>query len=161
MNIVIFIVNRFRGGLAFKVHRLLYHSTLGARVIKKKKKRSEAERGQYKSWPGEYVPNQSRGSTPTRLTQRSKSERGQQPSGSYSNLGISWWRDTEWAILDTEWDTEWAILDTEWAILKSWSGEYDPNQSRGSTPSPDGCSSWCRVQGAGFRVQGSGSRVEG
>ena len=27
----------FRGGLLFKAHRLLYHSTLGLRVIKKKK----------------------------------------------------------------------------------------------------------------------------
>ena len=26
------------GGLVFKAHRLLYHSTLGLRVIKKKKK---------------------------------------------------------------------------------------------------------------------------
>ena len=32
---------RFRGGLVFKAHRLLYHSTLGSRVIKKKKKRRE------------------------------------------------------------------------------------------------------------------------
>jgi len=31
-------VQRFRGGLVFKAHRLLYHSTLGSRVIKKKKK---------------------------------------------------------------------------------------------------------------------------
>jgi len=31
-------VQRFRGGLVFKVHRLLYHPTLGLRVIKKKKK---------------------------------------------------------------------------------------------------------------------------
>jgi len=30
---------RFRGGLVFKAHRLLYHSTLGLRVIKKKKKK--------------------------------------------------------------------------------------------------------------------------
>ena len=30
-------VQRFRGGLAFKAHRLVYHSTLGLRVIKKKK----------------------------------------------------------------------------------------------------------------------------
>jgi len=30
-------VKRFRGGLAFKAHRLLYQSTLGLRVIKKKK----------------------------------------------------------------------------------------------------------------------------
>ena len=30
-------VQRFRGGLVFKAHRLLYHSTLGSRVIKKKK----------------------------------------------------------------------------------------------------------------------------
>jgi hypothetical protein len=32
------IVRRFRGGLVFKAHRLLYHLTLGSRVIKKKKK---------------------------------------------------------------------------------------------------------------------------
>jgi len=32
-------VQRFRGGLIFKAHRLLNHSTLGLRVIKKKKKR--------------------------------------------------------------------------------------------------------------------------
>jgi len=31
-------VQRFRGGLVFKAYRLLYHSTLGLRVIKKKKK---------------------------------------------------------------------------------------------------------------------------
>ena len=29
-------VQRFRSGLVFKVHRLLYRSTLGSRVIKKK-----------------------------------------------------------------------------------------------------------------------------
>ena len=29
-------MQRFRGGLVFKAHRLLYHSTLGSRVIKKK-----------------------------------------------------------------------------------------------------------------------------
>ena len=40
-------VNRFRGGLVFKAHRLVYHSTLGLRVIKKKKKssRRRAARG--------------------------------------------------------------------------------------------------------------------
>ena len=32
----------FRGGLVFKAHRLVYHSTLGWRVIKKKKKPSES-----------------------------------------------------------------------------------------------------------------------
>ena len=31
------IVNRFRGGLVFKADRLLYHSTLGSRVMKKKR----------------------------------------------------------------------------------------------------------------------------
>ena len=31
-------VKRFRGGLVFKAHRLAYHSTLGWRVIKKKKR---------------------------------------------------------------------------------------------------------------------------
>jgi len=34
-------VKRFRGGLVFKAHRLLYHSTLGLRVIKKKRSRRE------------------------------------------------------------------------------------------------------------------------
>ena len=29
-------MERFRGGLVSKAHRLLYHSTLGSRVIKKK-----------------------------------------------------------------------------------------------------------------------------
>jgi len=29
-------VQRLRGGLVFKAHRLVYHSTLGLRVIKKK-----------------------------------------------------------------------------------------------------------------------------
>jgi len=32
-------VKRFRGGLVFEALRLLYHSTLGLRVIKKKKRR--------------------------------------------------------------------------------------------------------------------------
>ena len=32
------IVQRFRGGLSFEAHRLLYDSTLGVRVMKKKKK---------------------------------------------------------------------------------------------------------------------------
>ena len=31
-------MKRFRGGLVFKASRLVYHSTLGLRVIKKKKK---------------------------------------------------------------------------------------------------------------------------
>ena len=31
-------MNRFRGGLVFKAHRLVYYSTLDLRVIKKKKK---------------------------------------------------------------------------------------------------------------------------
>ena len=33
------IVKRFRGGLVVKAHRLLYHSTLGSRVIKKNMER--------------------------------------------------------------------------------------------------------------------------
>jgi len=31
------LLERFRGGLVFKAHRLVYHSTLGLRVITKKK----------------------------------------------------------------------------------------------------------------------------
>jgi len=38
-------VQRFRGGLVVKAHRLVYHSTLGVRVIKKKKKTPPATRG--------------------------------------------------------------------------------------------------------------------
>jgi len=34
-------VQWFRGGLKFKAHRLLYHPTLGSRVIKKKKRTME------------------------------------------------------------------------------------------------------------------------
>ena len=37
----------FRGGLVFKAHRRLYHSTLGLRVIKKKKKKYEVEGSGY------------------------------------------------------------------------------------------------------------------
>ena len=36
-------VQQFRGGLVFKAHRLVYHSTLGLRVIKKKKFRVPGE----------------------------------------------------------------------------------------------------------------------
>ena len=36
-------MNRFRGGLVFKAHRLVYHSTLGLRVIKKKKSITQGE----------------------------------------------------------------------------------------------------------------------
>ena len=34
-------MKRFRGGLVFKAHRWLYHSTLGSRVIKKKRKNKD------------------------------------------------------------------------------------------------------------------------
>ena len=37
-------VQRFQGGLVFKAHTLLYHSTLGLRVIKKKKKKKKKMR---------------------------------------------------------------------------------------------------------------------
>ena len=36
---------RFRGGLVFKAHRLLYHSTLGSRVMKKKRRREPGGEG--------------------------------------------------------------------------------------------------------------------
>ena len=35
-----FTEKRFRSGLVFKAHRLLYHSTLGLRVIKKRRRRA-------------------------------------------------------------------------------------------------------------------------
>ena len=46
-------MQRFRGGLVFKDNRLLYHSTLGLRVIKKKKE-GERKRETYDSpdWTG-------------------------------------------------------------------------------------------------------------
>ena len=46
-------VQRFRGGLVFNAHRLVYHSTLGLRGIKKKKKiKGETDRG----WDGAPNP---------------------------------------------------------------------------------------------------------
>jgi len=51
-------VKRFRGGLVFEAHRLLYHSTLGLRVMKKKKKKKEGGGG----WgPAESKNNHSSG----------------------------------------------------------------------------------------------------
>ena len=38
-------VKRFRGGLVFKAHRLVYHSTKGLRVIKQKRRSSYARQG--------------------------------------------------------------------------------------------------------------------
>ena len=37
-------MERFQGGLVFKAHRLVYHPTLGWRVMKKKKKLTFDER---------------------------------------------------------------------------------------------------------------------
>ena len=37
-------LRRFRGGLVFQANRLMYHSTLGLRVIQKKKKKIPASR---------------------------------------------------------------------------------------------------------------------
>jgi len=41
-------VQRFRGELVFKAHRLVYHSNLGLRVIKKKKKKESGHGVQVK-----------------------------------------------------------------------------------------------------------------
>ena len=49
-----------RGGLVFKAHRLVYHSTLGLRVIKKKKKRSPFSCEYSTDRPSSYL----RGATP-------------------------------------------------------------------------------------------------
>ena len=38
-------VQRFRGGLVLKAHRLLYHSTLGLRVVTKKKRKKKRKKG--------------------------------------------------------------------------------------------------------------------
>ena len=48
-------VKRFRGGLVFKAHRLVYHPNLGSRVIKKKKKREPVQDGRIEA-PGGGVP---------------------------------------------------------------------------------------------------------
>ena len=49
-------VKRFRGGLVVKAHRLVYHATLGVRVIKKKKRDPAAAevsiRGAGRDWTG-------------------------------------------------------------------------------------------------------------
>ena len=47
-------MKRFRGGLVFKAHRWLYHSTLGSRVIKKKKKEQRLRPGRRR--PRQHPP---------------------------------------------------------------------------------------------------------
>ena len=49
-------VQRFRGGLVFKAHGLLYHSTLGLRVIKKKKKKKKKQKNGCASGFGSSTP---------------------------------------------------------------------------------------------------------
>jgi len=44
-------VTSFRGGLVFKAHRLLYHSTLGLRVMKKKTSASTKTEA---AWPSTW-----------------------------------------------------------------------------------------------------------
>ena len=39
-----------KGELVFKTHRLLYHPTLGLKVIKKKKKQTESSCAEYRSY---------------------------------------------------------------------------------------------------------------
>jgi hypothetical protein len=41
-------VKRSRGGLVFKVDRLVYHSTLGLRVIKKRRRRGSNKRSRFR-----------------------------------------------------------------------------------------------------------------
>jgi len=48
-------VKRFRGGLVFKAHRLLYYSTLGSRVIKKGRRSGDAYAVRESVLPGEEV----------------------------------------------------------------------------------------------------------
>ena len=59
---------RFPGGLVFKAHRLLYHSTLDLRVIKKKKKMGMMGGMQHGSMMGAMQP--SPGSAPPKLKSR-------------------------------------------------------------------------------------------
>ena len=52
-------VQRFRRGLVFKAHRHVYHSTLGLRVIKKKKKVRERAPYRQPTDPGPLYPRDS------------------------------------------------------------------------------------------------------
>ena len=49
-------VKRIRGGLVFKAHRLLYHSSLGSRVTKKKRKKGRVRLSE--PWTGSRVGSQ-------------------------------------------------------------------------------------------------------
>jgi len=51
-------MQRFRGGLVFKAHRLVYHSTLGSRVIKRGRRRYPPKTPQ---WAGSEVPDENAG----------------------------------------------------------------------------------------------------
>jgi len=50
------LVQRFRGGLVFKAHRRVYHSTLGLRVIKKAHNMDEGEDAQLAQLVVKRVP---------------------------------------------------------------------------------------------------------
>jgi len=47
-------VKRFRGGLVLKAHRLVYHSTLGSRVIKKKRRSPTRRRYRARAHSGQF-----------------------------------------------------------------------------------------------------------
>ena len=55
-------VQRFREGLVFKAHRLLHHSALGSRVIKKKKS-VRSPRVRHGAGPGKCARGRARGGT--------------------------------------------------------------------------------------------------
>ena len=53
-------MKRFRGGLLFKAHRLLHHSTLGVRVIKRERGKHAALRITKWAWPNRPRQGESR-----------------------------------------------------------------------------------------------------
>jgi len=173
-------VQRFRGGLVFKAHRLLYHSTLGLSVLKKKKggtvrncRRSagarspaSAVRGPTLSTPSSTDPSifHSLSRTHTLSLCRSLSDKSRDKLGCRQKEGRRVRhlptdrgrddREIEFFIDNLLVRIHLIIVMIGWAGLASWAFE---------SPFP-GSLVWgagCRVQGAGCRVQGAGCKVQG
>ena len=79
-------MERFRGGLVSKAHRLLYHSTLGSRVINKKK------RWVWETWRKRRLSPDSQGAVGRSNKRVLSGERCRRP-----------WLVTNWATLPQKW----------------------------------------------------------
>ena len=113
--------HRRRGGIVFEAHRLLYHSTLGSRVIKKKKKRStvDAARPGLSSVPTHIRKSSGRG-------RGREGERGERETRGYERFALH--APMHWAI------SGYVIKDT--GVIKSLCHAPSTRRGQGCPRSP-------------------------